>query len=307
MQLAIDCTLRVLFAHTSAAVLVERTRYNMEECTEMGEFAIAVTPSPGGMAVDYEERVNFSRLREYRLARTREALENSKAGALLCFDTNNIRYTTSTQIGEWARDKMTRYSLLAREGDPMVWDFGSAAAHHRLHAPWLKPENCRAGLNGLRGAIPPDNELFKRSAAEIAELLRQQGVADMPLGVDIVEPPMLFALQAEGIDVIDGQQIMLDARQIKSDDEIMLLTTACTMVDGAYQLIADVLKNAAALTRTTSRIAFFAPAIRPSSTSSSRSTGTARVTTGPSTWAAPPLPSTMPTPRPVTGSTPRSA
>jgi len=208
----------------------------------MAEFAIAVTPSPGGMAVDFEERVNFPRLREYRLARVRAALDASPAGALLCFDTNNIRYTTSTQIGEWARDKMTRYSLLAREGDPMVWDFGSAAKHHRLHAPWLKPENCRAGLNGLRGAIPPDNNLFQRTASEIAMLLREQGVADMPLGVDIVEPPMLFALQEEGITVIDGQQIMLDARETKSPDEIMLLTTACAMVDGAYQLISEVLK-----------------------------------------------------------------
>ena len=35
---------------------------------------------------------------------------------------------------------------------------------------------------------------------------------------------------------------MLDAREIKSDDEIMLLTTAAAMVDGAYQMIAEVLK-----------------------------------------------------------------
>ena len=208
----------------------------------MAEFAIAVTPSPGSMAVDFEERVNFQRLREYRLARVRQALDASPAGALLCFDTNNIRYTTSTQIGEWARDKMTRFSLLARENEPMVWDFGSAAAHHRLYAPWLDPDNCRAGLNGLRGAIPPDNGLFVRTAKEIASILREQGVMGMPLGVDIVEPPMLFALQDEGITVIDGQQIMLDAREIKSPDEIMLLTTAASMVDGAYQMIAEVLK-----------------------------------------------------------------
>jgi len=194
------------------------------------------------MAVDFEKRVDFQRLRAYRLARVREALDASPAGALLCFDTNNIRYTTSTQIGEWARDKMTRYSLLTREGEPMVWDFGSAAAHHRLYAPWLDPDNCRAGLNGLRGAIPPENGLFIRTAREIAGILRDKGIADMPLGVDIVEPPMLFALQNEGITVIDGQQIMLDARELKSPDEIMLLTTAASMVDGAYQMIAEVLK-----------------------------------------------------------------
>ena len=64
----------------------------------------------------------------------------------------------------------------------------------------------------------------------------------MPLGVDIVEPPMLAALEAEGITVRDGQQIMLDAREIKSIDEIMLLNIACAMVDGAYQLISEQLK-----------------------------------------------------------------
>ena len=58
----------------------------------------------------------------------------------------------------------------------------------------------------------------------------------MPLGVDIVEPPMLAALEAEGMTVRDGQQVMLDAREVKSIDEIMLLNTACAMVDGAYQL-----------------------------------------------------------------------
>ena len=208
----------------------------------MSEFPVASTHSPGRMAVDFEARVDFDRLRSYRLGRVREALDRSEAGALLCFDTNNIRYITSTQIGEWARDKMTRYSLFARDGDPMVWDFGSAAKHHRLYSPWIKPENSRAGLNGLRGAIPPDNGLFERTAKEIAGLLRDQGVADMPLAVDIVEPPMWLALAAEGIKLMDGQQIMLDAREIKSADEIMLLTTAASMVDGTYQTIAEALK-----------------------------------------------------------------
>ena len=64
----------------------------------------------------------------------------------------------------------------------------------------------------------------------------------MPLGVDIVEPPMQAALEAEGITVRDGQQIMLDAREIKSVDEIMLLNIACSMVDGAYQLISEQLR-----------------------------------------------------------------
>jgi Xaa-Pro aminopeptidase len=198
--------------------------------------------APGHMAVDFEERVDFRRLHEYRLARTRAALARSGLGALLCFDNNNIRYTTSTAIGEWARDKMTRYSLLCGGDAPYVWDFGSAAKHHRLHAPWLPQDHCRAGMLGLRGTVPPDHGLIKSAVREIKALLVEHGVADMPLGVDLVEPPVLFELQRQGIKVRDCQQVMLDARELKNIDEITLLNMAASMVDGCYQTIAEALK-----------------------------------------------------------------
>jgi Xaa-Pro dipeptidase len=198
--------------------------------------------SPGSMNVDWEERWNVDRLRTYRLGRARDALAASDLGAMLLFDFNNIRYVTSTHIGEWARDKMTRYALLSRGGDPHVWDFGSAAKHHRLNCPWLRTENIHAGMIGLRGAVAPDAGLFRRAAGEIAGILRAEGAADMPVGVDIVEPPMVAALEAEGLTVRDAQQVMLDAREVKSIDEIILLNTACAMVDGAYQYIAEHLK-----------------------------------------------------------------
>jgi Xaa-Pro aminopeptidase len=199
-------------------------------------------PSPGILNVDWEERWNVERLRTYRLARARSALNASDVGAVLLFDFNNVRYVTSTHIGEWARDKMTRYALLSRGGDPHIWDFGSAAKHHRLNCPWLRPENVHAGMVGLRGAVAPDAGLFRRAAREICEILRAEGAIDMPIGVDIVEPPMIAALEAEGLTVRDAQQVMLDAREVKSQDEIILLNTACAMVDGAYQLISEQLK-----------------------------------------------------------------
>lgn len=201
-----------------------------------------LVPSPGRMSVDFEERVDFGRLRDYRLGRARGALEQSELGALLVFDINNIRYLTSTMIGEWARDKMARYALLARGAEPVVWDFGSAARHHQLYAPWLRPENSRAGMLGLRGSVAPDAGLFERAAREIKGLLEDAGVAELPVGVDVAELPMVFELQRLGLDVRDGQQVLLDARQIKSADEIALLSTAAAMVDGTYQSIVDALK-----------------------------------------------------------------
>ena len=199
-------------------------------------------PALGTMGVDFEERVDYRRLHRYRLARAHQQLEASDLGALLAFDVNNIRYLTSTKIGEWERDKLCRWALLPRGGEPILWDFGSAAAHHRLYTPWLKPENCRAGLIGLRGTVNPAFGLMERHAGEIAEELRAAGVAKMPVGVDLIEPPMLFALEKAGIKVADGQQTMLAAREIKSIDEIALLNRAAAMVDGAYHLVHEQLK-----------------------------------------------------------------
>jgi Xaa-Pro dipeptidase len=198
--------------------------------------------APGHTQVDFEERVNFRRLHDYRLARTRAALAGSGLGALLSFDQHNIRYTTSTVIGEWARDKLTRYSLLTGNGDPYIWDFGSAARHHKLHAPWLSPDHCRAGLLGMRGAVGADDTLFRDAAKEIKSILKAEGVVHMPVGVDVIEPPMMFALQKEGIEVRDGQQAMLQAREVKNIDELTLLNMAAAMVDGVYTDIAEALK-----------------------------------------------------------------
>src|SRR5215813_8100444 len=194
-------------------------------------------PALGTMGVDFEERVDFRRLHRYRLGRAKQALESSEAGALLVFDVNNIRYLTSTKIGEWERDKLCRFALLPRNGEPILWDFGSAAVHHRLYSPWLLKEHCRAGVIGMRGTIPPAFGLMKHYAEEIASLLREAGVAKQPVGVDIIEPPMVFELEKAGLKIQDGQQTMLEAREIKNVDEIALLNRAAAMVDGAYHLV----------------------------------------------------------------------
>jgi Xaa-Pro dipeptidase len=199
-------------------------------------------PALGTMGVDFEERVNYQRLHNYRIGRARQALEKSELGALLVFDTNNIRYITSTKIGEWERDKLSRWVLLTREGEPILWDFGSAAVHHRLYCPWLKPENMKAGLVGLRGTVDPKFGLMERHAKEMFALLKEAGVEKMPIGVDIIEPPMMFELQKLGLKIVDGQQIMLEAREVKNIDEIALLNRAAAMVDGAYDMINEMLR-----------------------------------------------------------------
>jgi Xaa-Pro aminopeptidase len=188
----------------------------------------------GTMGVDWEERVDFERLRRERLTRANEHLADSELGALLCFDMNNIRYITATHIGTWAMDKLIRFCLLPRDADPILWDFGSAARHHQIYCPWLGEERSRAGISTLRGAV-------KGRAEDVARKVRieleERGLLGEPLGVDMVELPVLRALEAEGIQVVDGQALMQDVRKIKTRDEITLLATACAMVDSAYDAL----------------------------------------------------------------------
>ena len=208
-------------------------------------------------AVDWEERINHDRLRSERLANLRAHLEKSDVGALLAFDFANIRYMSATHIGTWAIDKAIRFALITRNSDPIVWDFGSAAKHHKLYNPWLdvttteadadphaahhgavKPRlesGARAGISTLRGAFHPDAGIADEVARKVKRELEKFGLLGEPVGVDLIELPILFAMQKAGIDVVDGQQIFLNARAIKSKDEIALLTQACSMVDAAYE------------------------------------------------------------------------
>src|SRR5436190_2842223 len=193
-------------------------------------------------AVDWEQRIDFPRLRQDRLDRAKASLERSELGAVLLFDPNNIRYVTSTHIGEWARDKNARFSLLPRGGDPILWDFGSAARHHQLFAPWLPPENFRAGVAPMRGAMPVETGIPDRLGQRIANELREHGLFDDPLGVDMADLVTIEALQRAGVQVTDGSQVLLEARKIKTPREIALLDQSAGLVDAVYEEIYRMLR-----------------------------------------------------------------
>ena len=130
-------------------------------------------PVLGTMGVDFEERVDYRRMHRYRLARAQAALEASDLGALLLFDDNNIRYVTSTKIGEWARDKLSRWALLdpRRRSDPVGFRLGrrppqalfAVAQAGELQGRLGRPARHRG--SGVR--------LMKRHAEEMASILKR--------------------------------------------------------------------------------------------------------------------------------------
>src|SRR5690348_15831852 len=211
-----------------------------------------VSATFGTTGVDWENRLDAGRLRRERLRKLTAELDRSELGALLTFDFHNIRYLTSTHIGTWAMDKMIRFALLPRGGDPVLWDVGSAARHHQLQTPWLDEPHAvagrgphygtRAGISTLRGAISPAAGRAEDVAAKVAEVMADFGLTGQPIGVDIVEPPVQAALQALGFPLVVVQQLFSEARRIKTVDELGLLTQAVSMVDAAYEELYEFLR-----------------------------------------------------------------
>ena len=136
-------------------------------------------PTYGTMGVDWEQRVDFDRLRRERLARAKEHLDASELGALLCFDMNNIRYLTATHIGTWAMDKLVRFALLPQGDEPILWDFGSAARHHAALLPVARRGAvARRHLDAARGgALEGSRRVGRREDPRRARAARSRSTS----------------------------------------------------------------------------------------------------------------------------------
>lgn len=198
----------------------------------------------GTMASDVELRIDFDAMRKYRLQRAREQMEKYDLGALVCFDSDNIRYITSTYLSEWTRGKYFRWCVLPRGGEPVLFEVGTAAIVKRKLCPWLKPENIRPSMPWMRGAnVKAVNvELSRNAVAEIKAILEEHHVANLPVGVDETELYFLDAMAHAGLKVANAYDVMFDARLIKSPDELKIIETSASMVDGVYAQVADFIK-----------------------------------------------------------------
>lgn len=186
----------------------------------------------GTMGVDFEERVNFERLRNERLAKAKAALAASDLGALVCYDFDNIRYITGTHVGEWCRNKMNRYCILPRDGEPLLFDPATPAK--KISCPWIA-DRVFPAVGSMRGAIPPETGSVEKVADDVLKWLKEYGVDKKPVGMDIADIPLIRTLEKRGLEIVDGQEVMLEARITKTKDEIELLKVSAAMVDGAYE------------------------------------------------------------------------
>ncbi len=198
----------------------------------------------GMMATDVEQRIDFDAMRKYKLRRVQQQLAEKNLGGVLCFDPDNIRYISSTHLAEWARDKLVRWCLLPREGEPVMFELGTAGDAKRILCPWLKPENIRPAKPWARGGVDPAVAAHQAMAAsrDIKAVLEEQHVAGMPLGIDMADLYILTALREAGLNVVNGWDAMWDARVIKCQQELQIIELSAALVDGVYAQLVDMIR-----------------------------------------------------------------
>lgn len=175
----------------------------------------------GTVGMDWQERINWPRMREYRLARAREAMRRHGLGAILCMYDENVRYITSTLTPGWNRLKPgLRYALLVEGKEPYLFEQGDIGIHVERHSPWIPKEHVRHSFSWIKGAAGPASQAqVEKFVKALLEALEEGGVRNQPLGVDFIDINMIRAFEKIGVTWTDGMTPMMEARSVKNTDE----------------------------------------------------------------------------------------
>lgn len=190
----------------------------------------------GTVGLDWQQRVNWDRLRTYRLERAREKMKANGLGAILCMYDENVRYITGTMTPGWNRLKPgLRYAILCGDGDPVLFEQGDIGFQIERHSPWLPKENVRHSYAWIKGAAgPASTQQVKKFTAAIKEEMKRHGVAGEKLGVDFVDINMIKIFEEEGIVWEDGMSPMMQARAVKNVDEQECMRIVGAIGDAAH-------------------------------------------------------------------------
>ena len=190
----------------------------------------------GIAGLDWQQRVNWDRLRKYRLERARERMKAHGLGAMLCMYDENVRYLTGTLTPGWNRLKPgLRYAMLCGDDPPVLFEQGDLGFQIERHSPWIPKENVRwsyAWIKGAAGAAS-QQQVGKFTKAALKQM-KKSGVAGMKLGVDFIDINMIQVFKDAKIDWVDGMTPMMEARAVKNVDEQECLRIVGAIGDAAH-------------------------------------------------------------------------
>jgi Xaa-Pro aminopeptidase len=200
----------------------------------------------GTMAVDWEERIDVRRMRRERKEKALDRLQDSELGSMLLINDPNVRYVTGLAMtGGSGAD---HYTLLTEDGDIVHWDTADHASNQRFNCPWLY--DIRYACPGL-GNVPraaarqSARDWLKNKMAEtVYTAMEEYGVAREPMGIDVGSAALIEKFEDRGVDVDTSAatDIMLDARKVKTRDEIECLRQVAAICEAGFQKITETAK-----------------------------------------------------------------
>jgi Xaa-Pro aminopeptidase len=184
-------------------------------------------------STDWQARVDFDRLRRDRLARARMMMEKHDLGALVCFVGENVRYITSVFQGNWKNNIFIRYCVLPRDGEPVLFETaGSDLECAKIDAPWLNG-NIRPAIT-WKWAETAEEMMADRMVASVVEVLRENGVENERIGLDISDPSAFAAFGRANLNMVSAWPAMSGARVVKTPDEIECLKISSAWGDTSF-------------------------------------------------------------------------
>jgi Xaa-Pro dipeptidase len=180
-------------------------------------------------------------LRAYRLDRLRVQLRQRDYAGVLLYDPINIRYATgSRNMAVWTTHNPARYAYVPTEGPIVLFDFHNC--EHLAHGIETIAEVRPAKAWYFFAAGPRGEEVAKRWAAEIADVVRAHGAGNRRLAVDKLDPLGAHLLQQHGFELFDGQEPLELARSIKSAEEIACMGVSISVTEAGMARMREALR-----------------------------------------------------------------
>ncbi len=175
---------------------------------------------------------NLAAMREYRWARLTRHIVERDYGGLLMFDPLNIRYATdSTNMQLWNTHNPFRAVLLCADGYMVIWDYKNAPFLSKFN-PLVREQRAGADLfyfdRGDKVDVAAD-----AFSNEVRVLIEEHGGGNMRLAVDKVMLHGLRALETQGFEIMEGEEVTEKSRSIKGPDEILAMRCASHACEAA--------------------------------------------------------------------------
>jgi len=189
----------------------------------------------------HEDEIDFDRLRSYRLDRVKKELSKRDIGACILFDPVNVRYALdTTNMSIYNMHNLTRYCFIPVNGPVILYEYFNCE-HLAKHLTLI--DEIRLGITWDYFSVGDqvENQL-KKWTGEVENLMNSHCGKNKRLAVDVCNGPGILALNKIGLEIIEGKEILEQARKIKSKEEIQCMKASMEVCEKGVRLMRKELK-----------------------------------------------------------------